>query len=61
MQAIAHWLQAALPAGCAKLTPPAAAQPNYPTPREGQGIAPDARARTGEVLPELRLACTTVG
>ena len=43
------------------LTPPAAAQPNYPTPRGGQWIAPDARARTGEVLPELRLACTTVG
>jgi len=39
---------------------PAWAQ-NYPAPREGQWIARDFKFHTGDVLPEVRLAYTTVG
>ncbi|HKA72180.1 MAG TPA: alpha/beta fold hydrolase [Xanthobacteraceae bacterium] len=39
---------------------PAWAQ-NYPAPKEGQWIARDFRFHTGDVMPELRLAYTTVG
>lgn len=39
---------------------PAAAQ-TWPTPREGTWIARDFRFHTGEVMPELRLAYTTLG
>ena len=34
---------------------------DYPAPREGQWIARDFKFHTGEVMPELRLAYTTVG
>src|SRR5262245_15639958 len=39
---------------------PAQAQ-NYPAPREGQWVARDFKFHTGDVMPELRLAYTTVG
>jgi len=34
---------------------------DYPAPREGVWVARDFRFHTGEVMPELRLAYTTVG
>ena len=39
----------------------AAAAADYPAPKEGQWIARDFKFHTGEVIPELRLAYTTVG
>jgi len=39
----------------------AAAAADYPTPREGEWVAPDFRFHTGEVMPELRIHYTTVG
>jgi homoserine O-acetyltransferase len=33
----------------------------YPTPRQGSWVARDFKFHTGEVLPELKLAYTTVG
>lgn len=34
---------------------------NYPAPKQGQWIAKDFKFHTGEVMPELRIAYTTVG
>ena len=34
---------------------------DYPAPKEGQWVVKDFRFHTGEVLPELRLAYTTIG
>ena len=34
---------------------------DYPAPRSGEWVARDFRFHTGEVMPELRLAYTTVG
>src|SRR4051812_7349144 len=34
---------------------------DYPAPQEGAWVARDFRFHTGETLPELRLAYTTVG
>jgi homoserine O-acetyltransferase len=34
---------------------------DYPAPKEGEWIARDFKFHTGEVLPELRLAYTTIG
>ena len=34
---------------------------DYPAPREADWIARDFKFHTGEVMPELRLAYTTVG
>jgi homoserine O-acetyltransferase len=34
---------------------------DYPPPKQGEWIARDFKFRTGEVMPELRLAYTTVG
>ena len=34
---------------------------DYPTPQEGDWVAPDFRFHTGEVMPDLRLHYTTVG
>src|SRR5689334_16792095 len=34
---------------------------DYPAPKEGQWIAKDFKFHTGEVMPELKLAYTTVG
>jgi homoserine O-acetyltransferase len=34
---------------------------DYPTPKQGEWIARDFKFHTGEVMPELRLAYTTVG
>lgn len=43
-------------------TLPALAQaPAYPAPREGSWTARDFRFHTGETLPEVRLAYTTIG
>ena len=39
----------------------AAAQTNYPAPREGTWVARDFRFHTGEVMPELRMHYRTVG
>ena len=39
----------------------ALAQNNYPAPKEGIWVASDFRFHTGEVLPALKLAYTTVG
>jgi homoserine O-acetyltransferase/O-succinyltransferase len=39
----------------------AAAQTNYPAPKEGSWVAKDFKFHTGEVMPELRLAYRTVG
>jgi homoserine O-acetyltransferase/O-succinyltransferase len=39
----------------------AATAADYPAPKEGQWIARDFKFHTGEVMPELRLAYTTVG
>src|SRR5262245_28492258 len=39
---------------------PAQAQ-NYPAPREGVWVARDFKFHTGDVIPEVRLAYTTVG
>jgi len=38
-----------------------AAAADYPAPRDGQWVARDFRFHTGEVMPELRLAYTTIG
>jgi homoserine O-acetyltransferase len=40
---------------------PALAQPQAPAPRDGAWVARDFRFHTGEVLPEVRLAYTTIG
>lgn len=34
---------------------------DYPAPRQGEWIARDFRFHTGEVMPELRIAYTTIG
>lgn len=34
---------------------------DYPTPKQGEWIARDFRFHTGEVMPELRIAYTTIG
>jgi len=34
---------------------------DHPAPKEGDWIVRDFRFHTGEVLPELRLHCTTIG
>jgi len=41
--------------------PLAASAADYPAPRTGEWIARDFKFHTGEVMPELRLAYTTVG
>lgn len=51
-------LLAGLALACAALTATAA---DYPAPKEGSWIARDFRFSTGEVMPELRLAYTTLG
>ncbi len=61
MKTITPLLHAALLACWAMLAPPADAQTNYPTPRDGQWVARDVRFHTGETIPELRLAYTTLG
>jgi homoserine O-acetyltransferase len=40
---------------------PQARAASYPEPRQGEWVAPDFRFHTGQVLPELRLAYTTIG
>ena len=40
---------------------PLAEAAEYPAPKQGEWIARDFKFHTGEVLPELRLAYTTVG
>jgi len=42
-------------------TLPLAEAAEYPAPKQGEWIARDFKFHTGEVLPELRLAYTTVG
>jgi homoserine O-acetyltransferase len=43
------------------LIPLAALAADFPAPKEGSWIARDFKFHTGEVMPELRLAYTTVG
>ena len=43
------------------LVPFAAAAQSYPAPKQGEWIAKDFRFHTGEVMPEVRLAYTTIG
>ena len=43
------------------LAPLAALAADFPAPKEGSWIARDFKFHTGEVMPELRLAYTTVG
>lgn len=45
----------------ALLTPAAGGAADYPAPKQGQWIAKDFKFHTGETMPELRLAYTTVG
>lgn len=57
--------RALLPAGIILATLPAlsghAMSAEYPTPREATWTARDFRFHTGETMPELRLAYTTIG
>jgi homoserine O-acetyltransferase/O-succinyltransferase len=48
-------------AGALALASVAAAAADYPAPKHGEWIARDFKFSTGEVMPELRLAYTTVG
>ena len=41
--------------------PFAAAAADYPAPKQGQWIARDFKFHTGETMPEVRLAYTTIG
>ncbi len=50
--------RAALPLALASV---AAAAAEYPAPREASWVARDFRFHTGEVLPEVKLAYTTIG
>src|SRR5436853_6277227 len=34
---------------------------DYPAPKQGEWVAKDFKFHTGEVMPELRLAYTTIG
>jgi homoserine O-acetyltransferase len=43
------------------LTSGVAAAADYPAPKEGEWVVSDLRFHTGETLPQLRLAYTTVG
>lgn len=52
--------RALLLAGCILVTLPAMSA-EYPAPREANWIARDFRFHTGETMPELRLAYTTIG
>src|SRR4030095_2528403 len=48
-------------ASAALLAPAPARAADYPAPKEGSWVIRDFRFHTGEVLPELRIAYTTVG
>src|ERR1044072_4559737 len=41
--------------------PFAAMAADYPTPKQGEWIARDFKFHTGEVMPEVKLAYTTIG
>jgi homoserine O-acetyltransferase len=57
-----HVWKAAIGAAIALLfSPLAAVAADFPAPKEGSWIARDFKFHTGEVMPELRLAYTTVG
>ena len=60
MITLKHFVRAATGAVFALLAFAASAA-DYPTPKEGNWIAKDFRFHTGEVMPEMRLAYTTVG
>ena len=53
-------LRSAIAVGLALVVGPAFAQ-NHPAPKQGEWIVRDFKFHTGEVLPELKLAYTTVG
>ena len=55
------WKAAAAAAIAIALTSLAALAADFPAPKEGTWIARDFKFHTGEVMPELRLAYTTVG
>jgi homoserine O-acetyltransferase/O-succinyltransferase len=48
-------------ASAALLAPATARAADYPAPKEGSWVVRDFRFHSGEVLPELRIAYTTVG
>jgi len=60
MITLKHFVRAATGAVFALLAFAASAA-DYPAPKEGNWIAKDFRFHTGEVMPEMRLAYTTVG
>jgi homoserine O-acetyltransferase len=43
------------------LVPIAAAAADYPAPKQGEWVARDFKFHTGEVMPQLRVAYTTIG
>ena len=51
-------LATAIALACASFAAMAA---DYPAPKQGQWVARDFKFHTGEVMPELRLAYTTIG
>ena len=54
-------LRAAAGAALSVVAFAAAAQTNYPAPKDGSWVARDFKFHTGEVMPELRMAYRTVG
>ena len=64
MQSMTFWRSRIARLGCGLLLGLTALSGNaadFPAPREGHWVARDFRFQNGEVLPELRLAYTTVG
>jgi homoserine O-acetyltransferase/O-succinyltransferase len=54
-------LQAAVASLCLMLTPVALSAADFPAPKTGTWIAKDFKFSTGDVMPELKLAYTTIG
>jgi homoserine O-acetyltransferase len=54
-------LSQALAALAFALVPFTAPAQNYPAPKQGEWVAKDFKFHTGEVMPEVRIAYTTVG
>jgi homoserine O-acetyltransferase len=58
---IANWINNLAIGLLVSITAMAAVAAEYPTPKQGEWVARDFRFHTGETLPELRLAYTTIG
>jgi homoserine O-acetyltransferase/O-succinyltransferase len=54
-------LRAALASVCLLISPLSAFAADFPAPKTGTWIAKDFKFSTGEVMPELKLAYTTIG